>query len=613
MSKEQIALACPDYTSFFDELKRLRKEQPTGPLVAEQLYRTFKSYCSTKKKSSVDEDCSYEVQWPVYITKNILKRGHHSRPSRSRDRDAPPRPAPPRSTTPPSPRLSVNTIINTAVSRAVQQFHSLPPLSSPSSFPPPPSPPPPSVHDDNDFPSLSSPSSLPPLAPPPCSSCDDLRRDIDDLKRDLAESEERCEKLQTRLEREEKDNHRLREVEVKFDRCKKHFEEQQPRLVRSQKRITELEQSKKELEDEVDRLAKDNNRLAAKLAKAQLDRPSVKAKTVEEEEVVEEVKTPVRKVKAKAKAKAEVKEKTVEEDEVEEITTPVRKAKAKVKAKVKEQGKRKRKEESSDEESPNKKKERKEKPDPMNHLPEIIKRFDKDAAKVKEEYSGQFTNELSGFINCLFNPFAGKFRLFNGKYKEIKFTSKRPSEVFKKGIFLCLQPLTVSVMLSCARNRGYDEVADAAESYWNEHSEAELPRVDLDARGTPADYHGKKKYRARIKEKQANGEEKDEAKGEAKDEAMGEAKEEEEEEEKEEEEEEEEEEGEKDEREVDKDEYRVASQFFHLIGVEEWDEDQTEEVYEAFRSLYPQRQISGEDRAQPMEAWLNKVKESHNE
>ena len=46
--------------------------------MCEQLYSSFKSYCSTHKKTHKDVDCRYETPWPIYIDKNVFKRGARS-------------------------------------------------------------------------------------------------------------------------------------------------------------------------------------------------------------------------------------------------------------------------------------------------------------------------------------------------------------------------------------------------------------------------------------------------------------------------------------------------------------------------------------------------------
>ena len=75
-TRQEIAQRCPSFQDFLGTLQRLRREHPTTKLDVGCLYSSFKSFCSTKRRTSRkhgrEEDCSYGTQWPVYCEKNIL-------------------------------------------------------------------------------------------------------------------------------------------------------------------------------------------------------------------------------------------------------------------------------------------------------------------------------------------------------------------------------------------------------------------------------------------------------------------------------------------------------------------------------------------------------------
>ena len=75
-TRQEIAQRCLSFEDFLGTLQRLRREHPTTKLDADCLYSSFKSFCSTKRrtgrKHGCEEDCSYETQWTVYCEKNIL-------------------------------------------------------------------------------------------------------------------------------------------------------------------------------------------------------------------------------------------------------------------------------------------------------------------------------------------------------------------------------------------------------------------------------------------------------------------------------------------------------------------------------------------------------------
>ena len=88
MSKQDLARRCPTYAAFQDELKRLRralKDAPgpdNDPALCEQLYASFKTFCSTYRKTHPNDDGDYASLWPVYIDKNVL----NAKPSRQKRR-----------------------------------------------------------------------------------------------------------------------------------------------------------------------------------------------------------------------------------------------------------------------------------------------------------------------------------------------------------------------------------------------------------------------------------------------------------------------------------------------------------------------------------------------
>ena len=75
-TRQEIAQRCPSFQDFLCTLQRLRREHPTTKLDVDCLYSSFKSFCSTRRRTTrkhgCEEDCSYETQWPVYCEKNIL-------------------------------------------------------------------------------------------------------------------------------------------------------------------------------------------------------------------------------------------------------------------------------------------------------------------------------------------------------------------------------------------------------------------------------------------------------------------------------------------------------------------------------------------------------------
>ena len=68
-TRKEIAQQCISFRDFLDTQQRLRREYSTIKLDADCLYSSFKSFCSTKRRTSrkhgCEEDCSYETQWPV--------------------------------------------------------------------------------------------------------------------------------------------------------------------------------------------------------------------------------------------------------------------------------------------------------------------------------------------------------------------------------------------------------------------------------------------------------------------------------------------------------------------------------------------------------------------
>ena len=91
LSKPDIAQRCPIYASFLDELRRLRRahiDAPSpdnDPTLCEQLYASFKTFCSTYRKAHPDEDGKYATLWPTYIDKVVLnpKQSRQKRHARS--------------------------------------------------------------------------------------------------------------------------------------------------------------------------------------------------------------------------------------------------------------------------------------------------------------------------------------------------------------------------------------------------------------------------------------------------------------------------------------------------------------------------------------------------
>ena len=75
-TRQEIAQRCITFHDFLGTLQRLPREHATTKLDVDSLYSSFKSFCSTKRRTSrkhgCEEDCSYETQWPVYCEKNIL-------------------------------------------------------------------------------------------------------------------------------------------------------------------------------------------------------------------------------------------------------------------------------------------------------------------------------------------------------------------------------------------------------------------------------------------------------------------------------------------------------------------------------------------------------------
>ena len=75
-TRQEIAQRCPSFQDFLGTLQRLRREHPTAKLDVGCLYSSFKSFCSTRRRTTrkhgCEEDCSYEKLWPVYCEKNIL-------------------------------------------------------------------------------------------------------------------------------------------------------------------------------------------------------------------------------------------------------------------------------------------------------------------------------------------------------------------------------------------------------------------------------------------------------------------------------------------------------------------------------------------------------------
>ena len=95
-TRQEIAQRCTTFQDFLGTLQRLRREHPTTKLDVDSLYRSFKSFCSTKRRSSrkrgCEEDCSYETQWLVYCEKNVLAATSPSPPLASvRQRHTPSR------------------------------------------------------------------------------------------------------------------------------------------------------------------------------------------------------------------------------------------------------------------------------------------------------------------------------------------------------------------------------------------------------------------------------------------------------------------------------------------------------------------------------------------
>jgi hypothetical protein len=84
-TRHEIAQRCTTFHDFLGTLQRLRSEHLDTKLDADCLYSSFKSFCSTKRRTSrkhgCEEDCSYETQWPVYCAKNVLAATSSSTPS----------------------------------------------------------------------------------------------------------------------------------------------------------------------------------------------------------------------------------------------------------------------------------------------------------------------------------------------------------------------------------------------------------------------------------------------------------------------------------------------------------------------------------------------------
>ena len=87
--KIDLSVRCPQYTMFQDELTRHRRRihlaapsPDTDPGVCEQLYSSFKTFCSYYKKMHPTDDCSYPTLWPTYITNNVIEA--HAKPAKRR-------------------------------------------------------------------------------------------------------------------------------------------------------------------------------------------------------------------------------------------------------------------------------------------------------------------------------------------------------------------------------------------------------------------------------------------------------------------------------------------------------------------------------------------------
>ncbi|MGI0134160.1 MAG: hypothetical protein ACREBW_04300 [Candidatus Micrarchaeaceae archaeon] len=61
-TRQEIAQRCASFNEFLETLQRLRREHPSTKLDADCLYSTFKSFCSTKRKTSRKHGCEGHLQ-----------------------------------------------------------------------------------------------------------------------------------------------------------------------------------------------------------------------------------------------------------------------------------------------------------------------------------------------------------------------------------------------------------------------------------------------------------------------------------------------------------------------------------------------------------------------